>query len=395
MRKVEWIGRMESDMPTDSQTIELPAPTDSDPRRQDIDAKQQRIAELLHDSGCEGLLVLHPANFRWLTSGADPVGLFGRDELPGLFFNSHQRWLLSSSIDSARFFAENLDGLGFQVKEWHWSTSREQMLADLVFGRKIISDQSFRDCKPSGTFFTNERRKLSAFEIERMAELGKFVVHALEATARNFAWGDPEDEIAGQLAHRLYRHGVEPMALQIMGDGRARNMPRRGFRSNPVERSCVMQVTGRKFGLHATAARTVFREVPDEVERTEFEAAVRFRLTHLSGMIVGERVARTTDAGNVLLKQSAFEHEWWTSAPVALTGREPSEGLFLPTAQDRWTNGWAVLWKERVGTVSLVDTYGITEDSWSAMTPPLEWPIRRGVVQGRTFDVADLLVRKD
>ncbi len=302
---------------------------------------------------------------------------------------------MSSSIDSARFFAENLDGLGFQVKEWHWSTSREQMLADLVFSRKIISDQSFRDCKPSGTFFANERRKLSAFEIERMAELGKFVVHALEATARNFAWGDPEDEIAGHLAHRLYRHGVEPMALQIMGDGRARNMPRRGFGSEPVDQSCVLQVTGRKFGLHATASRTVFRETPHEVERAKYEAAIRFRLTHLNGMKIGERVVHAINAGNVLLKQSAFEHEWWTSTPVALTGREPSERLFLPTSQDRWTNGWAVLWKERIGTASLVDTYCIVEDNWRAMSPPLEWPIRRAVVQGRSFDVADVLVRKD
>lgn len=395
MWKDGLIVPMESEMPPDSLSAETPTLAESDARRLDIDVKQHRIAELLHHSDCEGLLILHPANFRWLTSGADPVGLFGRDELPGLFFNSHQRWLLSSSIDSPRFFAENLDGLGFQVKEWHWSASREQMLADLVFNRKIISDQSYRDCKPSGTFFTSERRKLSTFETEQMAELGRLVVHALEATARNLAWGDAEDEIAGHLAHRLFRHGVEPLAMQIMGDGRARNMPRRSFRSDAVDRSCVLQVTGRKFGLHTTASRTVFREPPNDLERAEHETAIRFRLTHLSGMKIRERVARTIDAGNVLLKQTTFEHEWWTSAPVALTGREPSEGLFLPTAQDRWTNGWAVLWKERVGTACLVDTYCIVEDNWQAMTPPLEWPIRRGVVQGRSFDVADLLIRKD
>src|SRR5205085_1329758 len=51
----------------------------ADQRRLDVDAKQELVARLLHDTGCEGLLVLHPANFRWLTSGATPAGLAGRD----------------------------------------------------------------------------------------------------------------------------------------------------------------------------------------------------------------------------------------------------------------------------------------------------------------------------
>src|SRR5438105_3893081 len=108
---------------------------ESDARRLDIDAKQQLIAQLLHDCGCDGLLVLNPTNVRWLTSGAGPVGLLGRDEMPGLYFTPHQRWLLASSTDSQRMFVEELDGLGFMLKEWHWSASREQLLVDLVYGR--------------------------------------------------------------------------------------------------------------------------------------------------------------------------------------------------------------------------------------------------------------------
>src|SRR5262245_54993547 len=39
-------------------------------RRLDIDAKQAQISALLHRVNCEGLLVLNPDNFAWLTSGA-------------------------------------------------------------------------------------------------------------------------------------------------------------------------------------------------------------------------------------------------------------------------------------------------------------------------------------
>jgi hypothetical protein len=366
-----------------------------DPRRLDIDAKQELIARLLHDCECEGLLVQHPANFRWLTAGASPAGLSGRDEAPALFFNAHQRWLLASATDSSRLFADELDGLGFQVKEWHWSASREQLLADLIFNRKVACDQPFRDCKPTGPFFVSGRRRLSAYEIDQLAELGQVVSHAVAATAKGFDWGDSEDEIGGHLAHRLLRHGVEPVVIQINGDGRGRAHRRRGHGSRPVEQSCVLQVTARKYGLHATCARTVFRTIhDDETERAEFEAALRMRVAHLALSRVGGRVQTALDAGHSVLRPTPFEHEWRLSPPVCLTGREPSEGVFRAGVEDRWSATWAAVWQERIGAAAIVDTYLMDPDGWRPMTPPKEWPIRRAVSQqGREFDLADLLVR--
>jgi hypothetical protein len=380
---------------TDTDTESIPALVAADARRIDVDGKQQLVARLLADSECEGLLVLHPPNFRWLTSGAQPVGLYGRDEAPALYFNQQQRWLIASATDSPRLFAEDLDGLGFMLKEWPWTASREQLLADLVFGRNVACDLPFRECRFAGTFFASERRKLTPYEAVPMDELGQRVAHALEATARNFSWGDSEEEIAGHLAHRLMRHGVEPVTLQVSGDGRGRTFRRRGYRPDPVERWCVLQATGRKFGLHATASRTVFRGQPTEDERDEFEVALRARVAHLATARAGERVSASLDAGKAMLRPTPYEHEWRLASPVCLTGREPSEGVFLPAAQDRWAVGWVAVWQERVGAAAVVDTYGLTDDGWRLVTSPNDWPIRRAASQGRTFDLADLLVRGD
>jgi Xaa-Pro dipeptidase len=382
-------------MSTDTDTEAVSALVAADARRIDVDGKQQLVARLLADSECEGLLVLHPPNFRWLTSGAQPVGLFGRDESPALYFSAQQRWLIASATDSPRLFAEDLDGLGFMLKEWSWTASREQLLADLVFGRSVACDLPFRDCRFAGTFFASERRKLTPYEAARLADLGGLVTHAVEATARNFTWGDSEEEIAGHLAHRLYRHGADPAAIQVTGDDRGRTFRRRAYRSEPVERWCVVQATGRKFGLHATVARTVFRAPPDQDGRDEFEAALRVRVVHLATARPGDRVAVSLDAGKAILRPTPFEHEWRLAPPVCLTGREPSEGVFLPAAGDRWALGWAAVWQERVGAAAVVDTYWLSEDGWHLVTPPDDWPIRRAVSQGRTFDLADLLVRGD
>ena len=86
---------------------------------------------------------------------------------------------------------------------------------------------------------------------------------------------------------------------------------------------------------------------------------------------------------------------WLAAPPVMLTGREPSEGVIVPGTQDRWVPGWAAVWQERIGASAIVDTYLLEADGWRLVTPCHEWPIRRAVTPTRTFDFADLLVRRD
>src|SRR5262249_18466925 len=142
-------------------SINLDPATD---RRSDIDAKQTRVAALLQQAGCEGLLVLEPDNFAWLTSGALARGVLGPAALPAPCFSNEQRWLLCSNADSQRMFDEELDGLGFQLKEWPWHWGREQLLADLCQGRRVISDRTFGDCKVIGDELRRLRRVLSGYE---------------------------------------------------------------------------------------------------------------------------------------------------------------------------------------------------------------------------------------
>src|SRR5207248_708172 len=80
-------------------------------RRADIEAKQVRIAALLQDIGCEGLLLLEPENFSWLTSGGAPRGVLHPADLPALYFSAEGRWVIASNVDSQRLFDEEVDGL--------------------------------------------------------------------------------------------------------------------------------------------------------------------------------------------------------------------------------------------------------------------------------------------
>src|SRR5262249_40098803 len=95
----------------------LPSMDAAADRRSDLEIKQGRIANLLPEIGCEGLLILDSDNFAWLTAGASARGVLDPDALPALYYSSDQRWVVASNIDAQRLFDEELDGLGFQLKQ--------------------------------------------------------------------------------------------------------------------------------------------------------------------------------------------------------------------------------------------------------------------------------------
>ncbi|HYH68024.1 MAG TPA: hypothetical protein VD866_25235, partial [Urbifossiella sp.] len=112
-------------------------------RRADVDAKQEQVARLLEETGCEGALLLMPAHVSWFTAGMNVRGLIADGERPGVFTNGRQRWLLGSNADTQRLFDEELDRLGFQLKEWVWDGGRADLLMSVTGGKKIAADRPF------------------------------------------------------------------------------------------------------------------------------------------------------------------------------------------------------------------------------------------------------------
>jgi Xaa-Pro dipeptidase len=362
-------------------------------RREDVESKQLKLARLLADADCEALLLLERANVRWFTSGLSERGVYHAEECPALYVNPLQRWVICSNIDTQRLFDEELDGLGFQVKEWPSTGDRDQFLTDLCHGRRMAVDRPFRDYHFAGRFLDQERRRLSGYEQTKLGELAALLVHAVEATARNLQPGDTEEEVAGHLAHRLLKHGAEPAALSIAADDRARVYRRPGFTVAKVKTRCLLHATACKFGLFATTARTVCLGPPDELLKQEHDTAGRLAAIWMAAMKAGERVSILYQTGESALRDSPYEHEIRLSSPGWWTGRQPSEALFTPTASERLATGHAVVWQARIGGTSVCNTCIVQENGVAPMTAVEDWPVRRYVIQETRFDMPDLLIR--
>jgi len=370
--------------------MSLTAPMD---RRTDVEVKHARIAASLQEAGCDGLLVLQPDNFAWLTAGAAPRGNLDPDALPGLYFSADGRWLLSSNVDTQRFFDEEIDGLGFQLKEWPWHQGRAQAVADLCQGRTVAADTPVDSCKSLAPQLQLLRRTLSDYEIACYRSLGQTLSHSLEATGRTLGVGETEREIAGQISHRLLHRGVQPLLISVTADGRGRTYRQASFTSTPVTRTCVMTVTARKYGLCAQASRAIAFGQPDPNLRRDHDCACKISATYVAGSwpdSVPRQILRT---GQRIYQLTGVEHEFFLAPQGHLTGHAPVELSISLHDEQLLQARWAITWCVAVGAAVSCDTFLISEEGPRAITAAETWPLKRIRIQGAEFVRPDVFIR--
>jgi Xaa-Pro aminopeptidase len=362
-------------------------------RHADINAKMTLVGELLKEVGCDGLLLLEPENFAWLTAGATARGLLDPGEHPAVYCNGEQRWVLCSSVDTQRLFDEEVDELGFQLKEWPCHLGRAQLLADLCQGRRVACDQVVGECKNVADRLRLLRRKLTVYEQACLEAVGAVVSHALEATCRTMQPGETEREIAAQISHRLMHRGVQVVSVSVAAEGRAREYRRHGYTAMPVERYALLTATGRKYGLCATASRAVsFGELDSEFHK-EHNTVCKVGAAYLASTWPDAVPREILLAGRRIYLLSDFEHEWLLAPQGHVTGRAAVELPLLPTTEELFRDSWAVTWSASAGAALSCDTFLLTDQGPKLVTPTEVWPLKRIRVQGADFVRPDILHR--
>src|SRR5262245_30640511 len=363
-------------------------------RRADVDAKHALIASWLPQIGCEGLLVLTPENFAWLTAGGVARGITDPNDAPALYFSPEGRWLVSANVDSQRLFDEELDGLGFQLKEWPWHWGREQLLNDLARGRKACSDRPLADLPSVADRLRLLRRVLTPYEQACYQALGQVVGHAVEATCRTMGVNETEREVAGQISHRLIHRGAWPLAISVAADGRSRLYRQCGFTSTPVHRHCVITVTARKYGLAATASRSLSFGEPDPALRKEHDTTCKVSACYLASTWPDAVPREILTAGRRIYQVTGCEHEWLLAPQGHVTGRGLVELPLRPETEELFQPGWAIVWRASAGAAVSCDTFLVSEEGPKIVTPTEHWPLKRIRLQGAELVRPDLLIRE-
>jgi Xaa-Pro aminopeptidase len=370
--------------------VNLSPPPD---RRADIESKHAWVAQTLGEVGCDGLLVLQEENFAWFTGGGSARGIVDESSLPGLYVNGEGRWLICANVDTQRMFDEEIDGLGFQLKEWPWHWGRRQLLADLCAGRSVACDQARDGCQNVAGLLLKQRLVLSEYEQACYRALGQIVSHALEATGRTLVQGETEREIAGQLSHRLMHRGATPLVCSVFADGRSRVYRHAGYTATPVQSYAILSVVARKYGLCARASRTVVFGQPDSGLRRDHDTACKVSAAYVAGSWPDSVPRQILASGQRIYQLAGAEHEWTLVPQGHLTGRAIVELALTPGNEELLQNSTAVTWHAGAGAAVSCDTFLISEEGPESLTATENWPLKRIRIQGAEFTRPDLLVR--
>jgi Xaa-Pro dipeptidase len=360
-------------------------PAQSD-RRADVESKQARIAALLQETGREALLILEPENFAWLTSGGKSWGALDLAETPALFYTPEQRWVLSSNVDSQRLFDEEVNGLGFGVQEWPWELGRKRFLERFCSGKNLACDHPLDGFKFVGAGLHHHRLALTDFEQVCCRVLGQIAAHALEATGRAMTGTElTEQEVAGQISHRVLHRGAEVVSVSVTADGRSQWHRQAGATAARIQRFCVMSVTARKFGLCVTASRSLSLGTPEEKFSQEQDAACKISATYIASTWPDAVPRQILATGRRVYQLTGYENEPHHSPQGHVTGRSPVELPLTFQTEDLFRPGWMVTWRASVGAAVSCDTFLITDQGPEMITGAETWPQKRIRIQGGEF----------
>ncbi len=364
-------------------------------RLEDVQRKHSQLAELAAVWECDGCLLRDPANINWFTSGMARRPGLGDSSL-AVYVGQDSRVVLSDNTESLSIFDEDLGGLGFSLKQRPWMEPREVLLDEICRSRRLLLDTPLRLAQEGIVrpgIFTDLRCQLSPIERERLRRLGTKVTRAVEATARTLERGQTENEIVGQLAHRLLRQNVQPVRLRAVADGRL-NRYRTWERSElPCHSWVTVSACGMADGLHVMATRTVVVGPDCEKMLTQYEQVGLVAATAIHFSRAGESFGDVWKRVRRIYEKIGAPNEWLGNDQVELIGYRPSEEVLLPDSVQTLEEQTALHWHPQVGGCLMGDSMLVTEGDPELITTPSDWPLMTIEVRGYPVNLPDVLIR--
>jgi len=364
------------------------------PRRADVDEKHLRVIAFLDAHGYDAVVFTRSDSLAWFTAGGELGQDLGSDSgSVALFVNRTTRAVLADNVQSARVFEEELAGLGFQLKERPWYQDASRIVAELTHHKRAASDGHLPGLAPEADRLRAIRRPLTTLERGRLRALGRTLTLAVEATCRNFLPGETEADVAGHLAHRLFREGVVPVDLRVASDDRPARYRQPVCKAASIRDRATIAAIGRRHGLCASVTRTVsFGPVSDDF-RASHTVASMVDATCIYFSRPGEPVAEVFRRARRIYEKFDHPHEWTLDYQGTLIGYMPRELPLMPDSPTILQAGSALSWSPSVGAARSQDTVVIDTRGFEVVTEAQDWPRIEVSVKGFTINRPGILER--
>lgn len=348
----------------------------------DSERKHRLIADFLQQHRYDALLLRKPGNFAWLTSGADNTRAGSAETTACLFVTPTAKVVVTNSVDSVQLFEAELTGLGFQLKQRAWHESRSVLVEDLCRGRIVASDGGFPGTRDVSVHLAGMRLPMTQLEVARLRELGRRLVHSVEATARNCRPQQTEAELAGEVAHRLIKRRVVPVRIQVAADGRIERFRHWSYGKNVVRHSAVISAVGRWHGLHLGVTRTVSFDPPAQHLRENFNRNALMLATGMAFSRDEWELSEVWKRVKRIYEKFGVPNEWHLAEQAEITAYEPTEVPLVPKSEFTLAAGMPMFWHPSVGPALAGESILVRDNGYEWLTPTEFWPRMTVQVKG-------------
>lgn len=360
--------------------------------RQSLTADFDQLRAWLNATGRRALLVARPANYAWLTAGAD--GDLGEGVPAPTLAVLRDRTLVVAPSDGLTEARSALRGLGWQGLAVRWDVGRDD--AALVRAVRSVAGVGViaADTHLPGTEYVRDellpwRLTLGQLERERLAWLaavtGETVAGVVGLTRAEMT----EAELAGRLAEALRQAGVVPRDVRVVALDRLESDGLTAAGPTTLDSGAAVHVTAARWGLLATVGRTVTPEARPEA--SEAAVTARWLYVALAGAVQPGAALREVYAAAARSAAAQGAPEVYrTWSPGGVGAYEVAARPFAPAALARLEARQAVTIAVRLPRAYLADTLLVMPDRVQQLTVTPGWPSPAAVINGRPAAVPTL-----
>ncbi|PMQ01995.1 MAG: peptidase M24 [Dictyoglomus sp. NZ13-RE01] len=363
-------------------------------KKEEVKIKLERVRNFLREKDLYAILIKKQPNFSWITAGGvNFVGMTTEIGVTSVLVTEREQFVIANKIEAGRMRDEEVKDLDFEVIEYPWYEDKEIEIVNSIVGdKKVGCDIPYSNFIFVENDFRRLRFTLTEGEIDRYKYLGEKLAKAVEETLMETKKGDKEIKIAGRIAQKLWKDGIEPTAFMIASDERIRNYRHPISKDKEVREYVMASVNARYKGLITTITRMAhFGPLPENVIK-QYRDNVEIECIMISKTKIGGEMRVPVLTAIEEYEKRGYKDEWKLHHQGGPMGYYPREIRVTPNTTEKILPYQAFCWNPTITGTKSEDGFIVTPDGFITITNPIIYPTITIEVEGNKFVKPDILV---
>jgi Xaa-Pro aminopeptidase len=326
----------------------------------EVDARRERLIELMERRGLGAVLLRRPENFAWYTGGGNSrVDYTAPEGSADVLVTRTGEYVLASTIDAPRMRTEEVPGM--EVVDFPWHEGPDAVLRQLVGAVEMGTDSTLPGTTDVRDELSSLRRVLDGAAITRLRSIGADLVAALDEAASELSPGMSEHDAAAAIAAACRRRALVPAVLLAGTDERIRRYRHPLPTDALLERRVMLVASAQRGGLYANLTRFVWFEEPDaDTERRQAACGQILDRMREEATRPGRTLADAFADCRRFYAEAGFPDEWRLHHQGGITGYASREVIATPHTDLPLLEGQAFAWNPSITGAKAEETFVLT-----------------------------------